>query len=466
MAVTFLQGMLTSISANFINPYTGEILTVDGDYYVNNTPVVGTSADDDILLSSVENQFFRLEDASGNILIQDIEIILTSDGDDILDLTSTSHALGNMLIEASGGDDIIWSNVGDDIIRGGEGNDILNGGHGNDEIDGGLENDTLIGAGGDDTLEGGDGEDTAVFQGSIEDYDITFNEDGTITIADTVVGRDDTDTLSNIEYVTFLEGTLEATPEVLTPPEPDPGLTLTGTNQRDLLIGSDFADSIFGRNGNDLLVGHDGDDFMDGENGKDILIGGDGNDEMHGGNGHDMLWGAADNDLMFGENGKDWLFGGDGNDEMHGGAGKDALMGGDDDDVLYGEDGKDWLFGGRGDDTLYGGEGRDIMFGGSGADTFVFEGDSAFTGSDIIVGFSMFGGDSLDISDVLEGYDPLADALSDFVRVTTGLFHSTLYVDADGGGDAFVEIASMYGLLPLGFGNVDQLEDNGVIVTV
>ena len=48
------------------------------------------------------------------------------------------------------------------------------------------------------------------------------------------------------------------------------------------------------------------------------------------------------------------------------------------------------------------------------ADTFVIDDDG---GTDLIVGFNGNEGDTLDISSVLQGFDPLTDALSDFVQV-------------------------------------------------
>lgn len=86
---------------------------------------------------------------------------------------------------------------------------------GDDRLVGGDGDDRLIGQGGDDILEGGSGSDIAVFNGFHSEYDITFNQDGSITIADTIAGRDGTDTVSGVEYVEFRDIVLEATPEAL-----------------------------------------------------------------------------------------------------------------------------------------------------------------------------------------------------------------------------------------------------------
>jgi surface protein len=68
-----------------------------------------------------------------------------------------------------------------------------------DTLTGTTENDSLKGFGGNDTINGGAGTDTALFSGNKPSYSITNNGDGTYTVA----GLDGTDTLSNIEYLSF-----------------------------------------------------------------------------------------------------------------------------------------------------------------------------------------------------------------------------------------------------------------------
>ena len=96
-------------------------------------------------------------------------------------------------IEGSDKANSITGSDGDDIISGLEGDDELAGGAGNDAIDGGAD------------------EDTAVFSGDARDYNVTFNDDGTITVEDTREGSPDgTDTLSNIEKIEFADGRVDA----------------------------------------------------------------------------------------------------------------------------------------------------------------------------------------------------------------------------------------------------------------
>lgn len=97
-------------------------------------------------------------------------------------------------------------------------------------------------------------------------------------------------------------------------------LEITGSAQRDVLIGSDYDDVLMGGGGRDRLVGGKGDD---------ILVGGNGNDVLNGGSGWDVLTGGAGNDILRGGGGRDVLKGGDGDDILNGGAGRDRLTGGE-----------------------------------------------------------------------------------------------------------------------------------------
>ena len=122
--------------------------------------LAGTSGDDIIALDD------------GGQRIKNIEIIDAGAGDDVVDLTSTTYALGDMTVYGGDGNDVIWSSSGNDILYGGNGNDVIDGGAGNDQIDGGAGadvmtggtgNDLLDGKAGNDVLTGGTGNDTYVF---------------------------------------------------------------------------------------------------------------------------------------------------------------------------------------------------------------------------------------------------------------------------------------------------------------
>jgi len=85
---------------------------------------------------------------------------------------------------------------------------------------------------------------------------------------------------------------------------------------------------------------------------------------------------------------------------------------------------------------------RNDLYGQAGADTFDY--NIVDTVIDFIQDFSTVEGDKLDLSDILSGtFDPLVDAITDFVQITDNGTHSALSVDADGGADNFVQIAQL-----------------------
>ena len=63
---------------------------------------------------------------------------------------------------------------------------------------------------------------------------------------------------------------------------------------------------------------------------------------------------------------------------------------------------------------------------------------------------------------MLTGYDPLTDAITDFVQITEEGHHSYLNVDTDGGADNFVQIAILY--FETGLTNVEALEASGNLI--
>lgn len=169
------------------------------------------------------------------------------------------------------------------------------------------------------------------------------------------------------------------------------------------------------------------------------------------------------NDKFIALSGNDTLSGLGGNDELYGDAGKDNLYGGLDNDILHGGSEKDTLYGNEGDDIIFGGTQADTLYGGSGADTFWFDANDKGTGIDIIKDFSLLDGDKINISDVLEQYDPYADTVSDFVRLTVSETNTLLQVDMTGPGvtGGFTTIASLEGVIGL---DLNTLVNNGTII--
>jgi Ca2+-binding RTX toxin-like protein len=136
-------------------------------------------------------------------------------------------------------------------------------------------------------------------------------------------------------------------------------------------------------------------------------------------------------------------------------------------DTLDGRGGSDGLYGYDGDDILIGGAGADSIHGGIGNDTYVlsagfvgivgatdFYMEYADEGTDKVkfVGVSAAGlgqSDILDLSLFLEEYDPLTEAITDFVEITTSGSNSIVKVDVDGGGNSFMQIATISGVVGL-----------------
>ena len=218
---------------------------------------------------------------------------------------------------------------------------------------------------------------------------------------------------------------------------------ITGTAHKDVLFGTDDADTINGNDGDDKLFGRGGHDRIFGGLGNDILWGDDGNDSIDGGAGDDLLIGGAGNDTLHGREGTDILIGGDGddwltgvsgtNDILNGGAGIDtaALKVGTSElgdgsyanlllgyattgpahtnhvklisiENLVGDTGHDTFIGDDGANLLGGGPGDDILTGNGGADIFGYVpvmvgGVLDWGGDDIITDFEA-GVDTIDLS--------------------------------------------------------------------
>ena len=91
-----------------------------------------------------------------------IKIINAKGGNDIIDLSSSRFSYGNVTINGSDGNDILWGNDGNDTINAENGNDHIVGGRGNDILNGGVGSDTIKGYNGDDLIIGGVGADVMI----------------------------------------------------------------------------------------------------------------------------------------------------------------------------------------------------------------------------------------------------------------------------------------------------------------
>lgn len=239
--------------------------------------------------------------------------------------------------------------------------------------------------------------------------------------------------------------------------------TIIGTDQDDVLEGTEGRNGLFGKEGNDILRGFGGFDLLVGGPGQDTLDGGDGPDTayyrdmggfitvtLNGSNdaavlvyddysGEDRhedtlrnienIQGSQDSDIITGDSlanylygfyGHDTLRGASGDDRLYGHEGYDVMEGGMGDDLVWGHSGNDTLKGDEGNDTLYGDEGRDVLDGGSGQDTATYLGASGsvqitLSGSMVI---------PVHVNGVIE------DHLSNVENITGGRFGDALTGDS------------------------------------
>jgi len=208
---------------------------------------------------------------------------------------------------------------------------------------------------------------------------------------------------------------------------------LTGSDFRDVLLGSALGDSIFGLGGDDFILGRDGADELVADSllCSDLNPCTDGADVLFGGRGPDFLLnyshyscasrcGAGDN-MFRGGYGNDYFAGGHGDDTLRGGPGRDVAafpfalepviaslgteratgMGADvlaSIEDLVGSRHDDRLTGDRFANTISGFAGDDRIFGAAGSDSLL--GDA---GNDSL--FGNLDGDVLDARDGVQGND-------------------------------------------------------------
>lgn len=273
---------------------------------------------------------------------------------------------------------------------------------------------------------------------------------------------------------------------------------ISGTSASENLSGTDKHDAIASGGGQDMLVGGLGDDHYKHMQGKETIIelDGEGIDSVYSwaastdlsdnvenlyllGSGYkqngagneldNIIKAKSGNNILRGGKGDDWITTGGGHDEVIfvKGDGHDVITDFDVNKDVLNIDGfnpdttfmMNYLYTQGDDVVLYLGEESIITFenmsvsdfgfknfslsyippvydeltNDAGADVFTF-GEEAFNQNYFIEGLSVSDGDQIDISDLLEAYDPLQNALSDFVEITTNSENvKTLKVDIDGG---------------------------------
>lgn len=399
-------------------------------------------------------------------VVDDPDDVITEDANEGTDTirSSLSYTLGENVenLRLVGLTDLNGTgNTLDNVLVGNSGNNVLTGGTGNDRLHGATGTDSLLGEQGDDTyrFDVGDGidmiQDVAtvdegnqiLFGAGITQADLIFTQDQAARTVTIQVGSSGADKLvlthfdptgTNgslvVKTLAFADESQVSLTSLL-----GPTITIYGTENDDVLVGTSGNDGIDAGAGNDTVYGNTGDDFIlagsgvdsvTGDAGADTITGGSEIDYLYGGEGDDAINGDAGNDTLAGDAGADVLVGGAGNDVMNGGLGADRLDGGDGDDTLYidaddtsissgagfdvvnvvgaagvtldvatasvevtvGNDGDDTfnggaatvslsLDGGAGNDALTGGSANDVLQGGLGTDVL-----NAGAGNDVLNG--------------------------------------------------------------------------------
>jgi Ca2+-binding RTX toxin-like protein len=288
--------------------------------------------------------------------------------------------------------------AGADYIVGNKRDNTLDGGVGNDTIKGHRGNDTIITGAGTNKVDGGDGIDTAVYG------DVVYQGNTSISLrqaADTV-SYNNTDTLTDVEYIQFSDvrisaKTLQVTP-ILQGNEVNLTEAKTGTTTAQFTFNLSTpapVDVVFNYNtvDGDAVAGQD---YL-AKTGQVIISAGNtsvtveveiiGDNQYNESTETFALNLSSITGATFANNETEYtvaaniqnrpedlnLVGDAGQNTLTGGQGNDTLDGKENNDYLSGEAGNDSLIGGTGLDTLVGGSGNDIMTGDTGNDTYVVD---------------------------------------------------------------------------------------------
>jgi Ca2+-binding RTX toxin-like protein len=432
--------------------------------------------------------------------------LILNDSDEGHDLYASD---ANDVLRGNGGNDRIKGFAGDDIIEGGAGRDLLYGGTGDDTYIfeagfGGSSPDIVYEElnEGTDTIHFGGGITAEDVLGWTDEsgnvyLQLAGSPGDQLYINGSGSSANSTDANERVERITFDDETVWDLTQGLILNDSDEGHYLYASDANDTLHGNGGDDRIKGFAGNDIINGGAGRDLMYGGTGDDIYVfeagfGGsspdivyeelnEGTDTIHfaggitaediyrwtdtygrlylqlEGTATDMLYFDGDYSSSTGvdvgsyveyvtfDDATTWdltqglhLRNNDTARTLYGSAENDIIEGGAANDTLRGFDGDDWLAGHGGTDALWGYDG---------ADTFAFMLEDVGNGIDTLRDFDMTESDVIDLRDVLDGgYDPMTDALADFVKFTNSGSHAALSVDLDGAGTTYgwTQIATVY----------------------
>ncbi|MDP2822558.1 MAG: putative Ig domain-containing protein, partial [Sulfuritalea sp.] len=145
---TWRAGFVCRNDGSLGHPGSMAMVSITGR--VANWDAMDGGSGSDLLVGTGGNDVIVLDDAYSPSPVglqprfAGIETIRAGAGDDIVDLTSSRWAYGDVTVEGEAGNDVLWTSSGNDTLLGGAGNDTLDGGFGADSMAGGVGNDLYV----------------------------------------------------------------------------------------------------------------------------------------------------------------------------------------------------------------------------------------------------------------------------------------------------------------------------------
>ncbi|MCV6592972.1 MAG: hypothetical protein OIF48_08485, partial [Silicimonas sp.] len=361
---------------------------------------------------------------------------------------------------------------------------------GDDTLDGGAGNDTLTGGTGSDHLSGGAGHDTAIYDGDLADFAISYDSGSqTFTITDQNLGdgNEGTDSVTGVETFTF-NGTDYTVAELIDEAgrqanSAPTDITLTGGTVQESVADAGSIGTAHDPSGSTVAVLSTTDADTGDSHNFAITNDPSGHFEIVGNEirlragqtiDHEVTpsfdvtvqvtdqYGATYDEVITinvqdagfshiagnsgetvtGSSEEDTIFGGDGADVLHAGAGDDYVTGGDGADSLYAGSGSDTLNGGAGDDVIFvdNEDGTATVTGGTGSDELDFirtSGSGGFTATYSGDGAGSFSTSEGSASGTFTGIEELGgtggNETFDASATTSGV-----YLDGEGGDDTLI----------------------------
>jgi Ca2+-binding RTX toxin-like protein len=303
------------------------------------------------------------------------EIVNGTAGDDTIRLGAID--LGS---NSGGGDDKVVGNDLDNILDSGSGNDIVFGNDGNDTITTGS---------GQDRIDGGDGIDTVVYINQLF-------ADSSVQKVGNVITVDNTDTLTNVEFIQFSDVKISTENLQPVPILTTSDITIAEGNSSNTTAQFTFnlslisAEDVQFTYSTQDLTAIAGEDYIT-KTGQVTIAAGETTatveveiiadtvseaEELFVLNVSELSGATFDNDEQ-----EYSVFATVEKDILEGSEGDDSLEGGDSDDTIFGKGGNDTLIGGAGADTLDGGNGNDTYFVDNAFDTIV---ENSSNGNDTV----------------------------------------------------------------------------------